>query len=113
MMLVMARSEEYLQQLVASEAIIAAASKKKDASVIVSQGLDILKSLYKSKNDHIKGTVQHSCETLRLFLDRFAKHLKHCFGSRSGLDPVSNGLVDTGSGLGVRTWTQVDQNCPQ
>jgi hypothetical protein len=58
MMLVMARSEEYLQQLVASEAIIAAASKKKDASVIVSQGLDILKSLYMSKNDHIKGTVQ-------------------------------------------------------
>ncbi len=59
MMLVMARSEEYLQQLVASEAIIAAASKKKDASVIVSQGLDILKSLYKSKNDHIKGTVPY------------------------------------------------------
>jgi hypothetical protein len=84
MMLVMARSEEYLQQLVASEAIIAAASKKKDASVIVSQGLDILKSLYKSKNDHIKGTVPYSCETLRLFLDRSAEHLKHCFGS--GLD---------------------------
>jgi predicted transcriptional regulator len=57
MMLVMAKSEEYLQQLVASEAIIASASKKKDATAIVSQGLDILKSLYKSKNDHIKGTV--------------------------------------------------------
>ena len=54
MMLVMARSEEYIQQLVASEAIIAAANKKKDATAIVVQGLDILKTLYKSKNDHIK-----------------------------------------------------------
>jgi len=54
MMLVMARSEEYIQQLVASEAIIAAANKKKDAHAIVAQGLDILKSLYKSSNDHIK-----------------------------------------------------------
>merc|ERR550519_2881162 len=54
MMLVMARSDEYIQQLVASEAIIAAASKKKDVSAIVNQGLDILKTLYKSTNDHIK-----------------------------------------------------------
>lgn len=54
MMLVMARSEEYIQQLVASEAIIAAASKKKDVTAIVNQGLDILKALYKSSNDHIK-----------------------------------------------------------
>merc|ERR1719234_2711287 len=35
MMLVMARSEDYIQQLVASEALIAAASKKKDARAIV------------------------------------------------------------------------------
>ena len=54
MMLVMARSDEYIQQLVASEAIIAAASKKKDVTVIVQQGTDILKTLYKSSNDHIK-----------------------------------------------------------
>ena len=54
MMLVMARSEDYIQQLVASEAIIAAASKKKDVTVIVQQGTDILKTLYKSSNDHIK-----------------------------------------------------------
>merc|ERR1719394_2286368 len=54
MMLVMARSEDYIQQLVASEAIIAAASKKKDVTVIVQQGTDILKTLYKSTNDHIK-----------------------------------------------------------
>ena len=38
----------------ASEAIIAAASKKKDITVIVAQGTDILKTLYKSTNDHIK-----------------------------------------------------------
>ena len=37
MMLVMARSDEYIQQLVASEAIIAAASKKKDVTAIVNQ----------------------------------------------------------------------------
>jgi len=54
MMLVMARSDEYIQQLVASEALIAAASKKKDVTAIVNQGLDILKALYKSSNDHIK-----------------------------------------------------------
>lgn len=54
MMLVMARSDDYIQQLVASEAIIAAASKKKDVTVIVQQGTDILKTLYKSSNDHIK-----------------------------------------------------------
>ena len=54
MMLVMARSDDYMQQLVASEAIIAAASKKKDVTVIVQQGTDILKTLYKSSNDHIK-----------------------------------------------------------
>lgn len=54
MMLVMAQSDEYIQQLVACEAIIAAASKKKDATAIVNQGLEIIKSLYKSKNDHIK-----------------------------------------------------------
>ena len=39
MMLVMARSDEYIQQLVASEAIIAAASKKKDITAIVNQWL--------------------------------------------------------------------------
>ena len=54
MMLVMAQSDEYIQQLVACEAIIAAASKKKDATAIVNQGLEVIKSLYKSKNDHIK-----------------------------------------------------------
>lgn len=34
-MLVMARIDEYIQQLVTSEAIIAAASKKKDVTAIV------------------------------------------------------------------------------
>jgi len=54
MMLVMAQSEEYIQQLVACEAITAAANKKKDATAIMNQGLEIIKSLYKSKNEHIK-----------------------------------------------------------
>ena len=44
MMLVMARSDEYIiQELVASEAIIADASKKKDVTAIVNQGLGIIK----------------------------------------------------------------------
>merc|ERR1712200_277642 len=50
----MAQSDEYIEQLVASEAIIAATAKKKDAQSIITQGMDILKTLYKSKNDHIK-----------------------------------------------------------
>jgi len=54
MLLAMANSSEYIEQLVASEAIIAATAKKKDAQSIISQGMDILKTLYKSKNDHIK-----------------------------------------------------------
>ena len=39
--------------MVASDAIIAAASKKKDVTAIVNQGLDKLKTMYKSTNDHI------------------------------------------------------------
>merc|ERR1719348_318653 len=54
MLLAMAQSEEYIEQLVASEALIAATAKKKDAQSIITQGMDILKTLYKSKNDHIK-----------------------------------------------------------
>ena len=54
MLLAMAQSEEYIEQLVASEALIAATAKKKDANAIINQGMDILKLLYKSKNDHIK-----------------------------------------------------------
>jgi hypothetical protein len=43
MMLVMARSDEYIiQELVASKAIIAAASKEKDNTAIVNKDLDIL-----------------------------------------------------------------------
>jgi len=54
MLIAMAGSDEYIEQLVASEAIIAATAKKKDAQSIITQGMDILKTLYKSKNDHIK-----------------------------------------------------------
>jgi len=54
MMMVMAQSEEYIQEIVASEALIAAAAKKKDANAIISQGMNILKELYKSKNDQVR-----------------------------------------------------------
>ena len=48
------RTDDNMQQLVAAEALIAATQKKKDSNFIVSNGVDILKQLYKSKNDHIK-----------------------------------------------------------
>merc|ERR1712200_233997 len=74
----MAQSEEYIEQLVASEALIAATAKKKDANAIISQGMDILKLLYKSKNDHIKvralvgmcklGSSEKLAEACRRFL---------------------------------------------
>ncbi|XP_067141950.1 LOW QUALITY PROTEIN: protein unc-45 homolog B-like [Centruroides vittatus] len=54
MMLVMAGTDDLLQQKVAAEAIIAAASKKDKCTSIVSMGTGILKKLYQSKNDNIK-----------------------------------------------------------
>lgn len=54
MVLVMANSDEYIQQRVATEAIVAAASKKDKAKGIISEGINILKRLYQSKNDEIK-----------------------------------------------------------
>lgn len=54
MMLVMAGSGDEVQQRVAAEALIAAASKKDKCSMIVSMGTDILKKLYQSKNNSIR-----------------------------------------------------------
>ena len=54
MMLTMAKTDDYVQQLAAVEAIIAAVQKKKDSNTIVNSGIDILKQLYQSKDDHIK-----------------------------------------------------------
>jgi len=54
MMLTMAKTDDYVQQLASVEAIIAAVQKKKDSNSIVNSGVDILKQLYHSKDDHIK-----------------------------------------------------------
>lgn len=54
MILVMANTEDELQQKVSCECIIAAASKADKARSIVAQGAEILKKLYKSKNDHVR-----------------------------------------------------------
>ncbi|KAJ9593464.1 hypothetical protein L9F63_014993 [Diploptera punctata] len=54
MILVMAGTDDTLQQKVACECIIAAASKKDKVKGIISQGVDILKKLYVSKNDSIR-----------------------------------------------------------
>lgn len=54
MILVMAQTEEPLQQMVACECLIAAASKKDKAKTIIDKGVDILKKLYQSKNDAVR-----------------------------------------------------------
>lgn len=55
MILVMAGTEDLLQQKVAAECIIAASSKQDKAKAIISQGIDILKKLYKNtKHDSIR-----------------------------------------------------------
>ncbi|KAK6640668.1 hypothetical protein RUM44_012365 [Polyplax serrata] len=54
MILVMAGTEDVLQQKVACECIIAASSKKDKVTTIVNQGAPILKKLYNSKDDGIK-----------------------------------------------------------
>ncbi|CAK1590397.1 unnamed protein product [Parnassius mnemosyne] len=54
MILVMAQTEDPLQQKVACECLIAAASKKDKARAIINKGVDILKKLYTSKNDAVR-----------------------------------------------------------
>ncbi|XP_001600626.2 protein unc-45 homolog B [Nasonia vitripennis] len=54
MILVMAGTDDVLQQKVACECIIAAASKKDKANSIINQGVNILKKLYQSKDDSIR-----------------------------------------------------------
>jgi len=54
MILVMAGTDDILQQRVACECIVAAATKKDKANAIISQGVNILKKLYQSKDDSIR-----------------------------------------------------------
>lgn len=54
MILVMANSDDVLQQKIACECIIAAASKKDKAKAIIGQGVNILKNLYKSPEPGIR-----------------------------------------------------------
>lgn len=54
MIFAMASSEDVLQQKVACECIVAAVLKQDKAKAIMSQGVDILKRLYHSKDDGIK-----------------------------------------------------------
>ncbi|XP_014674279.1 PREDICTED: protein unc-45 homolog B-like [Priapulus caudatus] len=53
-MLVMAGSDDVLQQQVSVEAIIQASTKADKSAAIISQGTPILKKLYQSKNENIK-----------------------------------------------------------
>jgi len=54
MILVMAGTDDILQQKIACECIVAAASKKDKATAIINQGVNILKKLYQSKDDSIR-----------------------------------------------------------
>ncbi|KAG6461445.1 hypothetical protein O3G_MSEX012640 [Manduca sexta] len=54
MILVMAQTEDLLQQKVACECLIAAASKKDKARAIITKGVDILKKLYTCKDDAVR-----------------------------------------------------------
>ncbi|XP_028967404.1 protein unc-45 homolog B [Galendromus occidentalis] len=54
MMIAMAGSDDEVQQRVAAEALIAAASKKDKCTSILSTGTSILKNLYKSQNENIR-----------------------------------------------------------
>lgn len=54
MILVMAQTEDPLQQKVACECLIAAASKKDKARAIINKGVDILKKLYTNKSDAVR-----------------------------------------------------------
>lgn len=54
MILVMAQTDDPLQQKVACECLIAAASKKDKARAIIDKGVDILKKLYKGNDDAVR-----------------------------------------------------------
>lgn len=54
MMLDLADSDDIVQEKVAVEAVVYSASKKDKATGILSEGIDILKKLYQSKNQQIK-----------------------------------------------------------
>lgn len=85
MILVMAGTEDPLQQKVACECIIAAASKKDKATAIISQGVNILKKLYQSKDDSIRvralvglcklGSLGGTDATIKPFADGATKKL--------------------------------------
>jgi hypothetical protein len=85
MMLVMAGSEDEVQQCVAAEAIIAAASKKDKCTSLATMGTGILKNLYKSANNRIKvralvglcklGSVGGTDASIRTFSDESTSKL--------------------------------------
>lgn len=54
MMLDLADSDDVVQEKVAVEAVVYSASKKDKATGILSEGIDVLKKLYQSKNQQIK-----------------------------------------------------------
>ena len=54
MIIMMATTDDLLQQKVACECLLAAASKKDKAKALLNHGVDVLKKLYASKNEEIR-----------------------------------------------------------
>ncbi|XP_071581792.1 protein unc-45 homolog B-like [Temnothorax nylanderi] len=85
MILVMAGTDDVLQQTVALECIVASMTKEDKARAIVNQGVDILKKLCQSKDDSVRvralvrfckmGSYGDSDVTIRPFADGAAKKL--------------------------------------
>lgn len=107
MMLVMANSGDIVQQCVAAEAIIAAASKKDKGQSMANMGTGILKTLFKSNNPKIKvralvglcklGSVGGTDASVRVYSDESTlKLMKACCNLL--VQPVTKGEED------VRKW---------
>lgn len=105
MIIVMAGSDDKLQQKVACECLVAAASKKDKAKAIIDQGINILKRLYQSKDDSIRvralvglcklGSSGGSDASIRPFAD----------GATSKLaEACRKFLVNPGKDMDMRKW---------
>lgn len=105
MILVMAQTEDTLQQKVACECLVAAASKKDKARSIINKGVDILKNLYICKNDAVRvralvglckiGSFGGDDASIRPFADGSTKKLA---------DACRKFLVNPGKENDIRKW---------
>lgn len=104
-MLTMAQSDDKVQQIVAAEAIIAACAKKKDTISIISHGVDILKAMYKSKDDQIKVRALVGLCKLSASAGHDASMRPFADGSTTKLGEACRRiLINPGQDLDMRRW---------